>query len=134
MPRILFLEDEEDLLEYLPTLLKDRGLEVIGTASIADALQWHATEDFDAVLLDIMMTPMEDMNARELDFGRETGLEVARRMKATKPHVPIVAFTVLTDPEIRTQMRHAGIDDIVNKPSELDQIAEALRRVIRSRQ
>ena len=133
MARVLFLEDEEDLVEYLPHLLKEKALEVIGTASIDEALERLATEDFDAVLLDVMMTPTEDMDAEELDYGRETGVEVARRMKATKPDVPIVAFTVITDSEILTELREARVTKILNKPAEPEQITDALWQVIRTK-
>jgi CheY-like chemotaxis protein len=133
MPRVLFLEDEEDLVEYLPRLLKEKALEVTGTVFIDEALERFAKEDFDVVLLDIMMAPAADMDAEELDYGRETGVEVARRMKAIKPDVPIVALTVLTDSKIRAEMREAGIVEILNKPSEPEQIADFLWQVIRVR-
>ena len=131
MTRILFLEDEKDLVEYLPSLLKGKGLEVIGTTSIDQALEWLAQEPFDAVLLDIMMPPAENMKAEQLDYGRETGVEVVRRMRAIKPQVPIVAFTVLTDPEIRAKVQAAGVTRILNKPIEPEQIAEVLLQVSR---
>jgi CheY-like chemotaxis protein len=130
MHRILFLEDEGDLVQYLPRLLKERDLEVVATSSIPEALKKFEKEHFDAVLLDIMMPPSEDMDAEALDFGRKTGIEVTQRMKKIKPNVPIVAFTVLTDPEIQAQMRKAGVTKICNKPSEVEQINDALRQVI----
>ncbi len=132
MPRVLFLEDEEILVEDLPILLREKDLEVIGTTSIAQALEWFAEEDFDVVLLDIMMTPAEDMDPEKLDYGRETGVEVAQRMKSIKPDVPIVAFTVLTDPQILTEILKAGVVRIINKPSEPDQVADGLWEVIQS--
>jgi CheY-like chemotaxis protein len=106
---------------------------VTGTVFIDEALERFAKEDFDVVLLDIMMAPAADMDAEELDYGRETGVEVARRMKAIKPDVPIVALTVLTDSKIRAEMREAGIVEILNKPSEPEQIADFLWQVIRVR-
>lgn len=133
MARVLFLEDEEDLVLYLPRLLKQKGLQVIGTKSIGEALDRFAKEDFDAVLLDIMMSPAEDMDAEALNYGRETGIEVACRMKDINPDVPIVAFTVLTNPEVKSRLREAGVSAILNKPSETEQIAEALWRAISAR-
>lgn len=125
------MEDEKELVDYLPSSLKGKGLEVIGTTSIDQALEWLTQESFDAVLLDIMMPPAENMNAEQLDYGRETGVEVARRMKVIKPEVPIVAFTVLTDPEIRAKVLAAGVTRILNKPIEPEQIAEVLLQVSR---
>lgn len=133
MARILFLEDEEDLGMYLPLLLKEKSLEVISTTSITQALEWLAKESFDAVLLDIMMPPTEDMDAENLDYGRETGVEVAQRMRAIRPDVPIVALTVLTDSEILTKVWKAGVTEILNKPSEPEQIVDVLQQVIRTK-
>lgn len=128
MCRILFLEDEADPVEHLPLLLREKRIEVSGTTSIAEALERLRGEPFDAVLLDIMMPPAEDMDAEALAYGRETGVEVARRMKAIRPEVPIIALTVTTDKDIQTRMWQAGIVEILNKPAETDLIAEVLLR------
>jgi CheY-like chemotaxis protein len=131
MARVLYLEDEEILVEDVPILLQEQGLKVKSTASIEEALEWFAAEDFDVVLLDIMMTPSDDMDDEQVDYGRETGVEVARKMKAVKPGVPIVAFTILRDPEIHARMRDAGVAEIVNKPCEPVQVSDAIWRLIR---
>ena len=132
MPRVLFLEDEEILVEDLPILLGEEGFDVSSTVSVTDALKWFGEQDFDAVLLDIMMRPAEDMDAARLNHGRRTGIEVARRMKAIRPDVPIVAFTALKDPEVLVQVRNAGAIRIIAKPAELEHIAQVLREVISS--
>ena len=129
--RILFLEDEEDLVEDLPRLYKQRGIEIVGTISIPDALRLLKEEHFDAVLLDIIMPPTEDMDAERVDYGRRTGVEVVRRMKKIKPHIPIVALTVITDPEIRTEIYKAGVKTIINKPADPERIYEELQRVLK---
>ena len=97
------LEDEEDLVEYLPPILKDKGLEVIGTTSITEALELLAKEPFDVVLLDIKMPPAEDMGGEQIDYRRGPSVEVARRMKAIKPEVPIIALTMMGDPDSQVQ-------------------------------
>jgi CheY-like chemotaxis protein len=128
---VLFLEDEPRLVQNLPSLLKPKGLDLVATTSIQEALQWFGEHTYDAVLLDTIMPPTEDMDAEALGYGLETGVEVARRMKALKPQVPVIALTVMHDPEIQRRMREAGIVDIINKPAEPDQIAEVLLRHIR---
>ena len=132
MARILYLEDEENLVDLLPDILKTKNFDVTATMSIEKALEQLAHENFDAVLLDIMMEPADNMNAEELDYGRKTGIEVARRMKALKPNVPIVAFTVITDPKIVGEMKQAGIMNIVNKPAEIEQIVNALLQAVKT--
>jgi two-component system response regulator HydG len=131
MPRILYLEDEDNLVQFLPLVLKEKGLELVSTSSIKEALRKLAEEEFDAVLLDIMMPPTEDMAAENLDYGRKTGIEVARRMKRIKPKTPIVAFTVTTDSELLKEIKKAGAAAILHKPAEVDQIVQALEPLSR---
>ena len=99
MHRVLYLEDEKSLVEDLPTLLREKELEVVGTTSVSKALTWISEQHFDAVLLDIQMPP-ENIDPESVDFGRETGVDVARRIKNIKPEIPIVAFTVVRDTQI----------------------------------
>jgi len=130
MYKVLFLEDEQSLVQDLPRVLKNMDLNIVGTTSIAAALELFSNERFDGVLLDIAMPPTEDMDAKATSHGRETGVEVARRMQVINPTVPIVALTVVGDKEIQTRMREAGIVEIINKPAEKEQIAETLLRKI----
>jgi CheY-like chemotaxis protein len=129
VPRVLYLEDEEAVLEALPLLLEEEGIEVVGTSSIEEALQWASEQSFDAMLLDVMMPPTEDMDDESLDYGRLTGKEVAKRIKEIQPELPIVAFTVLTDRELRNEIKEAGVTLIVTKPCEPDVVASALQQV-----
>ncbi len=130
MAKILYLEDEESLVRFLPPVLKEKGFEIASTMSIEIALEFFAQNDFDAVLLDIMMSPADNMDQEKLDYGRETGIEVARQMKKIKPKVPIIAFTVITDPALLEKIRDAGITKVLNKPAEIDQIVYVLEQII----
>jgi DNA-binding NarL/FixJ family response regulator len=85
------------------------------------------------VLLDIMMPEPENMDSEKVEHGRETGVELARRFKARKPDVPIVALTVVRDPEIVARMNDAGIRRIVIKPADADAVAQALLWEIKNR-
>jgi len=127
--KILYLEDEPDMVDYLPLLLGRNDIEVMATGSIKEALTLLESEKFDGVLLDIMMPPTEEMDLLELDYGRKTGIEVARRIKAIQPEIPIVAFTALFDEEILAEMGSAGIIKIIHRPAEVSDIIHALREV-----
>ena len=133
MPRILLLEDEPFLVQTLPAVLKDKHseLQVVGQVSITQALAQLEAEDFDAVLLDISMPPTDDMDWDEIEHGRLTGIEVARRIKLIKPKIPIVVLTVVSDPLIQRKIWETGVVAIINKPAEAEQIAEALLRATR---
>ncbi len=128
---ILFIEDEEELVRDLPPILESKGFEVMATTDIAEALRLFAESDFDVVLTDIAMPPAEDMNGKALAYGRETGIEVARRLRGIRPNIPIVALTVIRNPEIISRMRKAGIRHILNKPQELQCIIETLQKALK---
>ena len=133
--RVLFLEDEPQLVETLPIVLQEINAElrVVGTSDIAEALARIEREDFDAVLLDISMPPSKDMFLEEIEYGRLTGIVVAQRIRKLKPDIPIVALTVVSDVQARQKMRDAGITDVINKPAEIEEIIHILLRNIKVR-
>jgi CheY-like chemotaxis protein len=126
MIKAIFLDDESDLVEYLPKLVKSHGIEMLGFTDISQALSVFVEQDINAVLLDIMMKPTNDMDPEELEYGMLTGVEVLRRMKKLKPAIPVVAFTVLTNSTVKQLLRREGIVEFVNKPAEPDDIARIL--------
>lgn len=130
MLRVLLIEDEPLLIETLPAVLKDKysELQVQGMTSIPQALAKLKEKEFDVILLDIAMPPTEDMDPDSIEYGRLTGIEVARRIKEVKPGMPIVALTVVSDPSYQGRMRAVGIEFVINKPVDVDAIAQVLLR------
>ena len=133
--RILYLEDDPALTELLPEVIRNsaQDIRIVGTTSINEALHQIETEDYDAVLLDIMMPPIDDMPEVETEFGRLTGIVVAQRMKSIKPDIPIIAFTHLSDPLIRNKIREAGISSVITKPAEPESIIDSLIRYVQKK-
>jgi CheY-like chemotaxis protein len=131
MITVLYLEDEPDQVEALSILLNARGFNVIGKTDISEALHVVANQELNVVLMDMMMPPSDDIDPELVEYGRETGIEVARRIKALKPELPIVALTVVGDTSIRAKMLKAGIIAIINKPSDVGPIVDVLNAVAR---
>jgi CheY-like chemotaxis protein len=133
MIKILYLEDEPELVETLPVVLQSRkaDLEIQGFGEVKKALDALQTQAYDGVMLDISMPPDEDMDLEIVEYGRLTGIEVARRIKDKYPHLPIVALTVVSDPGMKTLMFEAGISVIINKPAEIDSVLQAILRVVK---
>jgi len=130
--RILFLDDEEELVANLPKVLKDDGFEIEATADIHDAIERFSEHDYDAVLLDMGMPPTDDMDADSVGYGRRTGVEVARRMHGLKPHIPLALLTAIGDRKTHAAARKHGVVRVIPKPAEVEQIAEGLRAAIQS--
>ena len=129
--RVLFIEDEKEFAKDLPVILEGKGFEVMAATDVAEARRLFADSDFDVVLTDIAMPPSADMDGRAVAYGRETGIRLAQQMREAKPEIPIVALTVIRDPQIVSRMRKVGIRQILHKPQEVQQIVEALQRAVR---
>ena len=80
--KILIVDDERDIVEYLSMALEDAGFKAAGLADTEGALEWIAAERPDLVLLDVMMPG-------------HTGLSLYRAMRegeATK-RIPVVIIS-----------------------------------------
>ena len=100
--KILIVEDEANLREVLCDYFRSKG-EIPDEASNGlQALTLIEENDYDAVLLDIMM-PMLD------------GLTVCRAVRRTND-VPIIFLTALSDEEDKLMGYELGADDYVTKP------------------
>ena len=127
MKRILFIEDEKFFLEELQIALAD--YEITPAYSAPSGMELVQSEDFDAVLLDIMMPPPDDMNPECVDYGRSTGVELCRRIKNLKPELPIVVLTVVRDPVILERIKEAGATKVINKPVPSSVVSASLDEV-----
>ena len=100
--RILIAEDEPKLLEVLCDFFISKGLVPIPASDGAEALRLAETENFDGVLLDIMMPKLN-------------GLSVCRELRKHSD-VPIIFLTALSDEEDKLLGYELGADDYVTKP------------------
>ena len=100
--KILIVEDEAKLLEILCDYFSSKGELPVEASNGIQALELIDENEFDAVLLDIMMP--------ELD-----GLSVCRAVRRTND-VPIIFLTALSDEEDKLLGYELGADDYVTKP------------------
>ena len=103
--KILVAEDEPRLLEVVCDYLRSRGDRPIGAKDGIAALKLAETEEFDGVLLDIMMPGLD-------------GLSVCRTLRK-QSDVPIIFLTALSAEEDKLLGYELGADDYVTKPFSL---------------
>lgn len=103
--KILIAEDEPKLLTVLCDYFRSRGDVPCPAKDGLEALELAETEEFDGVLLDIMMPGLN-------------GLSVCRALRQ-KSDVPIVFLTALSDEEDKLLGYELGADDYVTKPFSL---------------
>ncbi len=80
MPRILIVEDDDDLVSLISEKLLECGYEIRVTNDGKQALKALTDETFDLVLTDIVLPEKE-------------GIETIRELKRTRPTLPIIAMS-----------------------------------------
>jgi len=115
---LLVIEDDQRLVRVLRRLLtQDQHLvETAGTA--AEGLELAGDAELDAVILDV-----------GLPDG--SGLDVARRMRASGSQVPILMLTGRDAVSARVAGLDAGADDYLVKPFAYDELLARLRALAR---
>ena len=116
MPKILLIEDDEDIRDDLAELLMDEGYRVITTSNGQEA--WDELEsgvDPTVIVLDLMMPVMSGW-----DF-RQRQLSDPRLAK-----VPVVVLSGVADAWLEAQRLEAAA--CIEKPIELDRLFDALER------
>lgn len=101
--RILVVEDEASLREGLIDLLGDAGHSVDSAADGEAAVRAGLAEDFDLVLLDLMLPRMD-------------GFEVCRRLREKNPALGVLMLTARGDEKDKVRGLRSGADDYVTKP------------------
>lgn len=104
-PRILIVDDERMIVDYLEEYLQRLGYETVSAANGRDALEKVAADSPDLILLDIVI-PVID------------GFKVCRILKGDEATrlIPIVIMTALDGIEDRIKGIEAGADDYLAKP------------------
>jgi signal transduction histidine kinase/CheY-like chemotaxis protein len=119
---ILFVDDEDILVEMGQSLLKRLGYEVTAYTSSLDALAAFRSDPqrFDAVITDQTMPGM-------------TGVDLARRMLQIRPELPIILCTGYSKLVDEAQAKASGIKGFAYKPLAMKEISELIRKVLDGR-
>jgi len=116
--KILIVDDEEDILRLLSTVLRKEGFENIYTAAAAkEALDLVARINPDIILLDIMM-PDRD------------GYDVCKEIRKTS-RTPILFMSAKTEELDRILGFALGADDYITKPFSPKEVAYRLKAHLR---
>jgi len=117
--RVLIVEDEESLLKLETILLTVKGYEVTGTSTGKDALEKLSGDNFDLILLDIMLPDID-------------GYEVCRRIKEHPLHgtIPVVMLTARKSIEDQELGASCGADAYLTKPFKSAMIIEVIERLL----
>ncbi len=117
--RILFVDDEHQLLEVLNELLKTLGYIVTACSDSTEAakLFWLRPHDFDVVITDQNMPKMN-------------GVALAKKIHAIRPDVPIILCTGNFDSVDSLKAKEAGIRQFLKKPLFLKELSSTIRTAL----
>ncbi len=118
--RILLVDDEESMCQYLSIMLQKEGYEVLAVRSGVDALREAKSRRFDLVITDIKM--------RELD-----GIQVLSGIKAIDPDVPVIIMTAYASQKSAIDAVNKGAFHYLIKHAKNDEIKMVVRNAIEMR-
>lgn len=119
MTRLLVVDDEPEICEFLKSFFEDRDFQVETAGSGEAALKLAETFHPQVILLDIKM-------------GDVDGLEVLKKVKQANPKVKVIMVTALeTTDKIESAMR-LGADNYITKPLSLEYLENDVREKISS--
>ncbi|MBN2292456.1 MAG: response regulator [Pirellulales bacterium] len=121
MPRVLIVDDDRLCRSISVEYLSSSAIEIKEACDGAEALEILAEEEFDLILMDILMPGID-------------GLETTRRLRAseksTDKHTLVVALTANSSPKVRKTCLEAGMDEFLTKPVTPVSLLEVVHRLI----
>jgi two-component system KDP operon response regulator KdpE len=101
-PRVLVVDDEQQILRALRVILRDAGFEALPASTAEEALDIAATRRPDAAIVDLVLP----------DFD---GVELSRRLREWS-EMPLIVLSAVGEEDAKVRALAAGADDYVTKP------------------
>lgn len=116
--KILLAEDEIELSNALVAILKHNNYEVDSVYDGQEALEHIMNENYDGVILDIMMPKMD-------------GITVLKNIRQQKNDVPVLILTAKSEIDDKVLGLDSGADDYLSKPFAAKELLARLRSITR---
>ena len=120
MARILVVDDELSMREFLQILLAKEGHSVSTAGDVAGAVEKFRESEPDLVVSDLRL-------------GRESGLDLLRTVKAESPRTEVVIMTAFATAENAVQAMKLGAYDYVLKPFKVEELRLVLAKALEHR-
>lgn len=116
---VLFVDDETRILRFVTKELTALGLHASGEADSRVALRRILDENFDLVLIDLLMPGID-------------GVTLLRRTVEARPHQRVIVLSALSDVQSRVRCLELGAADYLPKPFALAELAARVRVQLRA--
>jgi two-component system, NtrC family, response regulator PilR len=119
-PRILVVDDEESIREFLEIMLKKEGYEVTCAEDGAKAKDVLTKKSFDMVISDLQMPNV-------------TGIELLKHVKESYPDLVFMMITAFGTTESAVDAMKMGAYDYLTKPFKIDEVRLNIHNALRSK-
>ena len=120
MPKVLVIDDQQDVLTLTGLLLKHLGYDVILADNGRKGLELYRREHPDVIVLDLTMPEMG-------------GIEVLKHIRSTDLTQSVIVVTGDSRPETEQEVRALGVSEfIVKGSSSIHALGDALKRLFKT--
>ena len=116
--KILVVEDDMDINNLLVELLTGQNYEAVSAYSGTEALLWLEKQNFDLVLLDLMLPGMP-------------GEDVLEKIKKDYQDICVIAVSAKDDIDSKIHMLRGGADDYITKPFDTEELLARVEVALR---
>lgn len=121
-PRVLIIDDDQDILETMGALLEHEGFRINSADTVEEGIEMIGEYSPDVILLDIMFPEK-----------KTRGFEAAIEIKEKYPHIPIFVITAIN----REYAFDFAKDDInaeefINKPVDYEKLVNLIKKYTES--
>ncbi len=118
--KILIIDDDKDICEYMHLLLSQSGYDVVTETSPSKGLELLREEEFHVVVLDIMMPELN-------------GMEVLEEIRTFDSDIAIIIFTGFPSVDTAVTSMKYNVSDYIKKPFDVDEFNSTLEKILRQR-
>jgi len=119
-PRILVVDDEDSIREFLDIMLRKEGYEVTCVEDGQKAIDVLKKKSFDMIISDLQMPHV-------------TGIELLRHVKENYPDLLFMMITAFGTTESAVEAMKAGAYDYITKPFKIDEVRINISNALNSR-
>ena len=119
--KILVVDDEKSLRDFLRIMLRKEGYEVVVAENGQEAVRLFHQKVFDLVLTDIKMPGMD-------------GLDVLKAVKEISQDVVVLMITAFASTETAVEAMKQGAYDYITKPFQIDEVKLVIKNVLEKKQ
>ncbi|TFH16331.1 MAG: response regulator [Lentisphaerales bacterium] len=119
MARILLVDDENCILRTMALVLESEGHSTVCVLNGEEAISQLDSHEFDLVLTDIRMAPMD-------------GVELLTELKKVKPEMPVIVVSAYGSDATAAQCAELGAFEYIKKPFDVGKVLNAVGRALAS--